>query len=97
MSKILKGEGPNDFYLGQPVAYIPAHLTQGKTMVQIENMIHNSEKGVEFGIIKTKRAQNLAVVFFPAAVLLGLMEATAPSCYFRDIYYAEYERERRKP
>ncbi len=92
MSKLKKGEGPNDFFLGQPVAYVPSHLTDGKTMNEIETMIHNQEKGVEFGIIRSKRATNLGVVFYPAAVLHGLLEATAPSCYFRDIYYAEYER-----
>lgn len=91
MSELLKGENVNDFYLGQPVAYIPSHLVGGKTINEIETMIHNSVEGIQFGIVKTKKLKSVHVVFYPQAVMFGLMNASAPGCYFRDLYFGAWK------
>jgi len=85
---IIKGKESKDFYIGQPVAYIPSHIADGQTMVQVENLIFKKHPDVEFGVVKSKNDKFVFVVFFPAAVMYGIKDSSAPSCYPRDLFFS---------
>lgn len=84
---VKKAKHPNDVTIGQPVTYVPSHLTDKKNLVEIENIIFSGAPGVEYGIVKAKNVSFIFVAFFPAIAIYDLKNVTAQSCRPDDIYF----------
>ena len=84
-----RGATTTDFYLGQPVVYIPSHAVDHLKKHEIEQLVIQRKKVCEIGVVKSKNPDYVFVAFYPEVMLYGVNNCTAKACYPRDLFYGK--------